>query len=55
MAIARIIHYWPDDAGSTILEIELDPSFPDAVDEARVQVTRMWRETCADVADEAGE
>ena len=55
MASARIVHYWPDDDGSTWFEIEVPESYPDALDEARCQVTRMFRECVDTNADEAGE
>lgn len=50
-ATARIVHYWPEDAGQTVLEIEVDADYPDALDEARAQVVRLWRETCAEVGE----
>jgi hypothetical protein len=47
MAIARIVHRWPDGV-ETKLEVHVAASFPDALDEARVTVTKMWRETCCE-------
>jgi hypothetical protein len=46
-ARARIVHYWPE-GGKTLLEVAVEETFADHCDEARVQVIRMWRETCAD-------
>lgn len=52
MARARVTHTWADGT-SVINEIHVDPTFADAVDEARVQVLRLWRATCCD--DETAE
>ena len=50
MATARITHTFPDGTRDH-LTIEVSESFPDCVDEARMQVTRMWRDVCCAEAE----
>lgn len=51
MARARIAHHFPD-GGTTEISVSVDETFPDALDEARVQVMHMWREACTDAEAE---
>ena len=46
MASASITYRWPNEAVLHV-EIDVDPTFPDAVDEARTQVVRLYRDACA--------
>jgi hypothetical protein len=48
MAKARIVHYWPAGEGKTVFEVEPNAAMPDGLDEACRQVTRMWRDVCAE-------
>lgn len=50
MARVIIAHEWPD-GGRTHLSMDVDQTFADCCDEARVQVVKMWRETCCDPAE----
>jgi hypothetical protein len=43
VAAATICHSWPD-GNSTEISVEVDESYPDALDQAVVEVLRMWRE-----------
>lgn len=54
MARARITHRWPEGT-ETCCEIVVDPTFADHVDEARVQVLKLWRATCCDDAEAEAE
>ena len=47
MARARIVHQFTD-GSVTELSVTVDQTFADCVDEARIQVMHMWRETCTD-------
>lgn len=51
MAQARITQRWADGT-ETDLEVYVEGEFPDAVDEARVQVTHLWRTTCVEAENE---
>jgi hypothetical protein len=51
---ARIVQTWPDGA-KLHLEVSVDSSYPDAVDEARAQVTRLYAETCSETEDAEGD
>ncbi len=48
MARARICHQFSD-GSVTELSVTVDQTFADCVDEARIQVMHMWRETCTDL------
>lgn len=45
MARARIVHTF-EDGSTTEMSMTIEDSFPDAADEARAQVVKLWRETC---------
>lgn len=51
MPRAKVTHQWVDGA-VTVCQVYVEPTFPDATDEARAQVMRMWRDTCTDVDPE---
>jgi hypothetical protein len=53
-ARARVVHHWAD-GGVTELSVTVDPTYPDAVDEARMQVVKLWRETCCTGEDAEAE
>lgn len=46
MAVARIVHQY-DDGSACELTVEVDESYPDAVDEACARVMDLWREVVA--------
>lgn len=50
MAGARITHTWADGT-KTEMVASLDENYPDALDECRVQVTRMYGEMCRDSSE----
>jgi len=50
VAQIRIIQRWAD-SSETELEVYVEDSYPDAVDEARAQVVKLWRETCVAAPD----
>jgi hypothetical protein len=53
-ARARIVHHWPDGV-FTELSVTVDPTYPDAIDEARMQVVKLWRDTCCQGEDAEAE
>ena len=51
MATARITHTYPDGSSDECV-VQLESSYPDAVDEAVAQVKRLFRAVCEDTEAE---
>ena len=54
MARCKITQQWSDGT-VTQLEVTVSESYPDAVDQARLEVVKLWREVCAEAEAEAPE